>query len=1104
MCFPLRSSNPGILAWLWPAILVCLGLGQPGMAVPLLQATLGGAAASGTVADPSGAPVPAAKVVLTEVARGLDRETVSNEAGRFAFPVLSLGAYTLRVSKEGFETFEVTAFNLEIGQLASFDVVLKVGQLSTVVTVSGAERVLLQTESNTIGTVIDSARVEELPLNGRNLLQLALSAAGVNEAVGRANVADQTGHPGRAVILAGNPGGATGYTVNGIAVRGGRLGELALNLSLADLDQFKVQQSFFMPDQGPNPGLVNATTKGGGNRFHGQVFEFVRNKSLDARNFFAPGPEDLHRNQFGFAAGGPIARDRVWFYGNYEGLREITAFSARAYTPTRAMFEGDLREVAEVIHDPLTYSAASGARQPFPNNTIPADRINAVSRRLLEFYLPGSSLAQRPQNVFGNPRNTLDDNQFSVRIDAALTSRQNFFSQYLSQDSPAVQPGLFPLAGAFYPNELEMGMAQHTYMLRPNLINTARLGVVRNVALFSNEGRKRGSILRDIGIQNTLDDRGVTSIGFVEYAGFGRANGDLGNIDNNYQLDEGINWVAGSHNYQFGASVRYRRSWQQNANAGAHGSLGFQRTFTAQLQRDTQGRLAPRPGTGNSFADFLLGMNTTGSFRGLPMLPYRFTQFMPYFQDTWKLTRSLAVNYGISWFHASVPQPQGFARELAHGFDETTGLLKFAALGEIDPRIVSGERNNWTPRAGLVWQPAFLPNTVFRAGAGIYYSDSRLIELQFGMVGPPFNDSIDAFNSQFEPLPVFVLGRNIFPTTPARPLDRNYGAGLRNAAPFLINEQGRTPYMQQWNVSVQPSLGASNAFELAWLGSSNHALQNRYDFDQCRVGSDLRCDPATRPYFRYTSLLRADFNGNSSYNALVAKYDHRAAAGLNLRVEYTWAKALTDTWEGSSSTETQITSCRRCDKSDAAFDVRHRLSISQIYDLPFGRGRRFGADMSRAADLALGGWTVTSIAVFQTGVPFPVTGPNRTGSAFVAHRPNRVCDGADSSLANNLRSNGMRFFNTSCFVIPPTGFFGNSGRLVLHGPGLNNWDVGIQKFFPIPAREGMRLQFRLEMFNAFNHAQFGNPVAAAENTNFGLVTGARQPRLVQLGMKLLF
>lgn len=667
------------------------------------QVTLGNAAVNGTVTDNTGAVVPGAKVLLTDTARGLVREVESNAAGRFVYPTITAGAYTLRVSKEGFDTYEVTGLNVEVGQFATVNVELRVGQVSTVMTVSGERTVLLETESNTIGTVVDSSRVEALPLNGRNFLQLALLSAGTNEATGRANTSDQTGHPGRAVVVAGNMGGATGYLVNGIAVRGGRLGELAVNLSVADIDQFKIQQSFFMPDQGPNPGLVNVTTKGGTNAFHGEAFWFVRNREFDARNYYAQTPEDLKRNQYGFAAGGPIRKDKLWIHGNFEGLREITGFAAGAYTATQAMFGGNFQEVPETIFDPLTFNADTGLRQPFPGQTIPAGRINAVSQKLLGYYLPGSSVLRRPQNLFGNPRNTLDDDQYGIRTDYAISERQQLFGQWIWQDSPAFQRSLQPYAGAFYPNEVQLGMLQHTWTLTPALVNTVRVGVSRNVALFSNEGQVLGPILEEqIGIRNTLDKRGIVGVGFQEYGGFGRSGGDLGNLDNNYQLDEGMNWNRGKHNFQFGTSIRYRRTWQQNANAGAVGNLAFQRTFTTQLMRDAQGRLTPqRANTGNSFADFLLGYATSGSYRGLPMLPYRFNQVMPYFQDTWKLTRELTLNYGISYFFAQVPNPQGFARQMAHGFDEATGLLRFAALGEVDPRVVSRDSQQLDAARGL-------------------------------------------------------------------------------------------------------------------------------------------------------------------------------------------------------------------------------------------------------------------------------------------------------------------------------------------------------------------------------------------------------------------
>ncbi|MBI3697069.1 MAG: TonB-dependent receptor [Acidobacteria bacterium] len=1084
-------------------------LGAVLAAAPLLcgQATLGSATISGTVRDQTGLAAPQAKVVLSDTARGFSRESATNESGAYIFPNVPAGDYALQVTKEGFEAQEVKNIRVQVGQVAELDVTLSIGRVSTVVSVSGEQMTLIETESNVVGTVVDSERVQSLPLNGRNFLQLALIAAGSNEVTGRADVyTGQVGHPSRAVAITGNMVTTTGYTVNGIATRGGRLGESALNLSVAAIDQFKVQQNFFMPDQGPNPGLVNVTTTGGNNAYHGQAFEFLRNRQLDARNFFAPSAEDLKRNQFGFALGGPIRKDKAWFYGYYEGLREITAFSARAYTPTPSMFRGDFREVAETIYDPQTYSAASGTRLPFPNQTIPDNRFNAVSKNLLKYYLPGSSLAQRPSNLFANPSNRLDDDQWGFRLDTALAQNQSLFAQVLREDSPAVRPGIFPLSGAFYPNTSILAMVQHNWTIRPTLVNTLRAGFTRNVTLFANEGRTAGNILGDIGILNTFDDRGVSSVGLQGYSGFGRSNGDLGNIDNNYQLDEGMNWAHGEHNFQYGMSLRYRRTWQQNANAGALGSVSFQPAFTAQLTRNAQGQFVPQTGTGNSFADFLLGTPLNATLAGLAMFQYRFTQYMPYFQDTWRITRDLTLNYGISWFLATIPDPQGRARQFVHGFHEQTGLLTYAALRQLDPRVLPMDKNNLTPRLGLAWRPSFLPNTVIRAAAGMYYSDSALIEMQFAMVAPPFNTPFQLFNPLTEPVPAYRLGLNIFPRPDYPPLDQNFAAGLPSGTTaFRLKEDGRSPYVSQWNLSIQHSIGNNDAIELVYVGNSAHRLQNRYDFAQCRPGSDLRCDPATKPYPRFAGLLTSDFNGNSSYNALFAKYNHRAGAGLNLRLEYTFSKALADGWESGSATESQITICRRCDKGYPSFDVRHRLVASTIYTLPFGRGRKLGRNMAKAADFFAGGWTLTGITTFSAGVPIFLTSPATTSSIYIAHRPNRLCDGADDNLASNLRNNGLLYFRTSCFVAPPAGYFGNTGLDPLHGPGINNWDAGVEKEFPIPVREAMRLQFRGEFFNAFNHTQFGNPSAdTGAGPNFGRVAGARSPRLVQFALKLLW
>jgi hypothetical protein len=536
---------------------------------------------SGTVRDAAGAQVPAAHVVLTEIARQLDRDSMSNDAGRFVFPNVPAGAYSLVVTKPGFTSYRLTDIRLTIDQQAAVDVTLQVGAVTTAVEVSARQEVMLEVESNTIGTVVDSARVVELPLNGRNPLQLALLAAGANDANNRDYGNNQTGRADRAVIIGGNIAANTNYLLNGIVVRGSRSTELTIPLSPDAVDQFRVQQSFFMPDQGPGPAIVNFATKGGTNAFHGSAYEFLRNEDLDARNFFSPPiPDGLHRNQFGFTSGGPIRKNKIWFFGLYEGYRQATAFSARAYTPTAVMFGGNFQSVPQVIYDPLSFDPQTGRRFPFANNIIPSGRINKVSQRLLDYYLPGSNLASLPNNLFVQPRNTDTGDQYGARVDATLSLRQNLFAQVLKASSNLVNNGAFPASGAFYPADTQLAMVQHTWTISPTLVSTARVGIVRSSLLFANQGSLLGPILPSIGIANTNDTRGVSGMSITGYGAFGHAAGDLGNVDNVYQFDYGMNSIRGAHNIQFGQNLRYYRSWQHNSNASALGALAFQSLFT--------------------------------------------------------------------------------------------------------------------------------------------------------------------------------------------------------------------------------------------------------------------------------------------------------------------------------------------------------------------------------------------------------------------------------------------------------------------------------------------------------------------------------------------
>lgn len=1095
----------------FPILIVALiALHRPGIG----QTSLGTSSLGGTVSDSSGLAVVGASVELTDVTRGLHRTAVTNDSGNYIISGLSTGQYSLKVVKEGFTTYTYNEFSIEVNQRATIDVRLRVGDLKQIVNVDvHGEAPLLETDSNALGAVIDNRRVEELPLNGRNFLQLAVLSGGVELPPAGSNAdraSAQTGHGSRTINIGGNPESVTTYLVDGIATRGSRLGESSLNLSVSDIDQFKLQMNFFMPDQGPNPGIVNVVTKSGTNQFHGEVFEFIRNGSLDARNFFSPTAEQLQRNQFGFALGGPVyipklinGKNRLWFHSHYEGTRQIQKFTSQAYTPDAAMFSGDFSAVAQPIYNPFSYDPNTGTRAPFPGNKIPSTLINPVAKALLPYYVPGSSVNQRPSNYFGQPRNTLNDDQFSIRGDYAISQSQSLAINTLHEDSPAIQGSLFPLAGALYPLSGTVAAAQHTWTISPALVNIIRLGFGRSTEYSAGEGASGPDLLSKIGITGTLDTRGITGIAVQGYTGFGRSSGPLGDVDNNYQLDEGLSWNHGNHSFQFGAGIRYHRTVQQNANANALGSLNFQPVFSAQLARNPAGQLAPQTSTGNSFADFLLGTPTSGQVVGLQPFHYRYTEYFPYIQDSWKVRRDLTINWGLSWYHLTVPNPQGADAQIPHSFNFQTGLLEYAALGEVSPQVIKPDYKDWTPRFGLAWQPSFLKNTVIRAGAGIYYETGALIETQFDMVAPPFQPSLSITNNQFQPQPTYVLGQNTFPIISLPPLTHDFAASLpQGFTPFAVNENSKLPYITQWNLSIQHTFLRSDLIEVDYTGTSGHRQQNRYDVDQCIVTANFFCDPATRPWPRYNYILYSDTNGNLNYEALILRYHHQFSRGLTVMANYTFSKTITDGWEGGGSTQSQVANCRSCDRGIVSYDIPHHFVLSSVYELPFGRGKTFGRSWNRAADMIGGGWQVNAIVTLASGNGLTVTAPNRTGSNFTAVRANRLCDGRDDSLSGKLRSNGFVWFDKSCFASPAAGYFGNSGRGIMHGPGTNNWDIGIQK--NVRLTESSRFELRAEFFNAFNHAQFNNPNTTAGDPNFGIISSARAPRLVQLAGRVVW
>jgi hypothetical protein len=347
-------------------------------------------------------------------------------------------------------------------------------------------------------------------------------------------------------------------------------------------------------------------------------------------------------------------------------------------------------------------------------------------------------------------------------------------------------------------------------------------------------------------------------------------------------------------------------------------------------------------------------------------------------------------------------------------------------------------------------------------------------------------------NPQTNPVPAYRMGMNIFPPAPGGPLTETYAASLPPGMSIsALDPAFRTAYVSQWNFSIYHSIGVNDSVELSYLGSSSSRLPVNDDISQCRPASNLYCDPATKPWPRYPLIYFATSGGNASYEAGVIRYSHRASSGLNLRFEYTLGKTLTDAWESGLTAAAQITNCRRCDKGPATFDVRSRAVASLVWEIPYGRGP------------IAGGWSISAIATFATGQPILLSGPNQTNTLFLNHLPNRVCDGRSDRLAANIRNNDFLWFSPTCFPVPPAGYFGDSGATVLNGPGLNNWDVSTVK--SIALKEVAKLQLRAEMFNVWNHAQFQGPDSnAGDGANFGRISAARPPRLIQLAMKVLW
>jgi hypothetical protein len=719
----------------------------------------------------------------------------------------------------------------------------------------------------------------------------------------------------------------------------------------------------------------------------------------------------------------------------------------------------------------------------------------------LKYYLPGSSYASQPSNIFGNPNSYLNDDQYNIRIDYNLNQRNVIFAHFSNDNSPNAQETLFPLGGSSFPINAKLVVLQWTNILSNSTVNEARVGWTRGEVF--DRGDTQQGIQDQLGITGTADTNGVPLIQPSGFSSFGNNVGNIGNIDNVYQIHDEVSHTRGSHGFQFGVDLRYARSVQQSANGNARGVIAFSNVFSAQLALNSTGQLAPVAGTGNSFADFLLGMPLSAVVASMPRLHYRYTELEPYFHDSWKVRPGFTFNYGIGWYLPTAPNPSGpVDRSFPHAVNLQTGQYLYAALGQISPEVIKTDRDNWEPRLGFVWQPGSDKDTVVRAGAGLYYGALRLVDQQFSILGPGVSIAQSLANSVFSPQPTYVMGTNVLPPITVAPITQTLADSITGLI-YAMDVKNRTPYIEMWTLSIQHQFGPSNLVELNYLGNEAHNLGSRWNANDCSSPTSLVCNPAAIPFQRYKQgILFSSNAGVSAYNGLIVKFQHQYSHGLSLLANYTWAKTMS-MLGGSSNVIGQRGTDHKADRGLAPYNIPQSLVVSTIWDVPFGRGRQFGNDLNPVLDRVAGGWGLDFIATFNQGNPQEITAPNTTPGTFSDFRANQLCNGNRSTLANrNPRTNRGYWFNPACFAAPQAGFFGNSRTDIITGPGQNDWDLALHK--NIAVKEPINLEFRMEAFNAFNHAQFLQPNNSVASASLGRISTARDGRILQFGLKLVW
>lgn len=1090
----------------------------------LAQTTAG---LNGTVTDSSGAVVPDVRVTLTSAETGARREALTNEAGLYQFPLLQPGVYSLSVQKQGFKQVTEEGFQLQLNQVARIDFTLSPGAVSDTIDVK-AVAPLLEASTSSVGQVIETKAVSDLPLNGRNFAQLAILGPGVtgvgysaSGTIGSGTRPDDM-RPGTELFSNGNREQSNNFMLDGVDNNFRRNGLITLRPSVEAVREFKIQTNLFEAEQGRNPGAtINVITKSGTNQYHGTAYEFLRNGTLDARNFFAkPGAPKppFEQNQFGGSFGGPIKHDKLFFFADYEGFRKRQGTFASVNTvPIAAFRNGDFTS-AKPIYNPFTVRPAPGTpsgytRDPFPGNIIPKSLFDAVTSRLIQAY-PLPDTGALVNNQITNPVQRQNWDQGDIRADYNVGANNTLFGRFSQQNTLTLPPstfGLRTIPGLSTPvgvgnsstyagtNTL---VAHHaviagTHVFSPTFILDARFGYGRFNLHALKDGAEAGANLGEkLGVHNA--NQGPFSYGLPifapsNYTGIGGpASLPTLRLENTFNPNISFTKLWKSHTFKWGTNIVRRQIIDFQTNQG-DGLFSFDPTFTSDPNRTGS--------TGDSMASFLLGTPSGISQDFLLVWPgIRTMEIGSYVQDDWKVNSRLTLNIGLRYEYT--PPPVEVSNRWAN-FNIATGKLMIAGVNTDRQAGVQNNNANWAPRFGFAYRVR--SNTVIRGGAGIFYNTqgngSALFRLHRQL---PFGPSYVATVDQFSPTPARVQdGLPPIPKVDINTLISN-PVGSFNSVPANY----KNGYAQQFNFGVEQELPSwSTVLKAFYVGNLARDVDSSFNINTPDPGPGT---PASRRPLRniapgVVNVTYADTSGAANYHSLQLTLERRFSGGLALLGAYTYSHSIDNVplqqGGGSDGPIPQDIRYRFLDRGTSGFDIKHRVSQSAVYDLPFGRGKRFNIE-NRLVNHIFGGWQANGILTWQTGLPFtPVlaTAVSNAGGS----RPDRLGSGELSNPTIN------HWFDTSfntpgaAWATPKQYTYGNAGRNILRGPHRTNLDFSI--FKQIRLTERFSVQFRSEFFNIFNHPQFDLPNATIGNAAAGVISSTvGTPRDIQFSLRLMF